>query len=189
MIFDLLINAKPMLAFFLVDDAIYIYLAIAAAAAAYSYDASQKSAKAQEQAGAYQQQAADQQAKNQELTAMENIRRERTNKKRRLARMHTGIVAGSGLVMEGSLEDAFTETAGLMELEIQDSARAAKMEAANTRSAGDLALWESRVQSIATRNEATGSLLSSAASMTGAAYNAGAFGSKKPATTEAQKAG
>jgi hypothetical protein len=165
------------LAVFVVDDLIYVYLAIAAASAAYSYSAAQESAKAQEQAGLYQKQAADQQARNVELTNAENIRRERTNKKRRLARIRTGM-ANSGLVMEGSIEDAFVETAGVMELEIQDAARAGQMDAANLRSAGNLSLWESRVGALATRTEATGSLLSSAASMTGTAYNSGALKAK-----------
>jgi hypothetical protein len=67
-----------------------------------------------------------------------------------------------------------------MELEIQDAARAGRMEAANTRSAGNLALWESRVGALATRTEATGSLLSSVSSTAGVAYNSGAFSSSQP---------
>ena len=168
------------LAVFIIDDLIYVYLAIAAATAAYSYNASQEAAKSKEEAGRNQKLAADQQARNQELTLAENLRRERVNKRRRLARLRTNV-QNTGLVFEGSsLEDAFTETAGQMELEIQDAARAGAMDVANTRSAGDLALWESRVGALATRREATGSLLSSASSMAGVAYNSGAFSSSTP---------
>ena len=156
---------------FVVDDLIYVYLAIAAATAIYSFNAAQDSADAQEQAGLNQKLAAEQEARNQELTLAENLRRERVNKRRRLARMRTAQNNG-GLAFEGSsLEDSFTESAGLMELEILDAARAGSMEAANTRSAGDLALWESRVGALSTRREATGSLLSSVSSIAGVSYN------------------
>ncbi len=163
------------LAIFIVDDLLYVYLAIAAASAAYSYDQSRKSAKAQEQAGVYQKMAADQAAKNTALQNDENIRRERINKKRRLARLRSGMAGTSGLVMEGSLEDAFAESAGRMELEIQDMARAGEMDAATQRRAGDISLWEARTGAVATRAQATGSLLSSAASIVGGAYTSGAF--------------
>ncbi|MCW1916979.1 hypothetical protein OJ996_25545 [Luteolibacter sp. GHJ8] len=163
------------LAIFFVDDLIYVYLAIAAASAAYSYDQSRKSAKAQEEAGLYQKMAADQAARNTSLQNAENIRRERVNKDRRLARMRAGMAGTSGLVMEGSLEDAFTESAGRMELEIQDMARAGAMQAANQHRAGEISLWEARTGAAATRAQATGSLLSSAASMVGGVYMSGAF--------------
>ena len=171
------------LAIFGVDDLIYVYLAIAAASAAYSYDQSRKSAKAQEQAGVYQKMASDQAARNTALETAEADRRMRVNKKRQLARLRAGMAGTSGLVMEGSLEDAFAETAGRLELEILDANRRGAMEAANQQSAGDLALWEARTQAVATRVEATGSLLSSVGSIAGGAYNGyqnGAFGNTKP---------
>jgi hypothetical protein len=177
------------LAVFGIDDLIYVYLAIAAASAAYSYDQSRKSAKAQEEAGVYQKMASDQAARNTALETAEADRRMRVNKKRQLARLRAGMAGTSGLVMEGSLEDAFAETAGRLELEILDANRRGAMEAANQRSAGDLALWEARTQSVATRVEATGSLLSSAGSIVGGVYTGyqnGAFGNtkaeKKPET-------
>ena len=161
------------LAVFIVDDLIYVYLAIAAASAAYSYDQSRKSAKAQEQAGLYQKMAADQAAKNTALQNAENIRRARDNRTRRLARLRAGMAGTSGLVMEGSLEDAFAEAAGRTELEIQDAARAGNLDMGNQQSAGELALWEARTQAVATRAQATGSLLSSASSIVGGFATAG----------------
>jgi hypothetical protein len=155
------------LAVFGVDDLIYVYLAIAAASAAYSYDQSRKSAKAQEEAGVYQKMASDQAARNTALQNAENIRRARDNRSRRLARLRAGMAGTSGLVMEGSLEDAFAEAAGRTELEIQDAARAGNLDVANQQSAGALALWEARTQAVATRAQATGSLHSSASSIVG----------------------
>lgn len=174
------------LAVFGVDDLIYVYLALAAASAAYSYSASQDAAEATEEAGVIQQKAANQQARNTELEQAEAVRRMRDNKRRQLARIRSGMNT-SGLVFEGSLEDAFGETAGRLELEIQDAARAGSIQAQNQRSAGELALWEAKTQAVATRVEATGSLLSSGASMAGTSYSAyqsGAFGgsAKKPPT-------
>jgi hypothetical protein len=164
-----------------IDTLFYIYLAAAAVSAAYSYDQSRKSAKAQEQAGLYQKMAADQKARNTALETAEADRRMRVNKKRQLARLRAGMAGTSGLVMEGSLEDAFTETAGRLELEILDANRRGAMEAANQQSAGDLALWEARTQAVATRVEATGSLLSSVGSIASGAYT----GRKKPAAAPA----
>ena len=169
------------LAVFVVDDLIYVYLAIAAASAAYSYDQSRKSAKAQEQAGVYQKMAADQAARNTSLQNAENIRRARDNRSRRLARLRAGMAGTSGLVMEGSLEDAFAEAAGRTELEIQDAARAGNLDVANQQSAGELALWEARTQAVATRAQATGSLLSSASSIAGGFATARASNPSAPA--------
>ncbi|MDB6077724.1 MAG: hypothetical protein JWO82_1471 [Akkermansiaceae bacterium] len=153
------------LAFFLVDDLFYVYLAVAAASAAYSYNQSQKSADAQEEAGLMQKKTADQNAMMQEQQTAETVRRERVNSKRRLARIRTGSNAGSGLVNEGSIEDAFIETAGREELRIQDAARAGAMDAQGTRQQGEMSLWEARTQAVGTRVAANGTLLSNLGSM------------------------
>ena len=162
------------LAVFGFDDAIYvIMLALAAASTAASADASKDAAKAQEQQGLLAQDAAKKAARNEELQVAENIKRARNNKRRRLARIRKGMLT-SGLVFEGSLEDSFTETAGRMELEIQDAARAGAMNAQNIRAQGDLSLWEGRVAAVSSRMEATGTLLQGATSMAGTAYKYGA---------------
>lgn len=162
----MMVSLFEILAIFGIDDAIMLYIALAvtAASTAYSYDQSQKAAKAQEQAGAYQKKAADQAARNESLQNAENIRRARDNRKRRLARLRADAAGTSGLVMEGSLEDAFAEAAGRTELEIQDAARAGNLAVENQRSAGELSLWEARTKAVATRAEATGSLISSLSS-------------------------
>lgn len=156
------------LAVFVIDDILY-YIAIAAmvAGAATSYVGAQKSADAAEEAGNLQRKAAEENARNQELQNAENIRRERVNKRRRLARMRTAMAGTSGLVFDGTMEDAFTETAGQMELTIQDSARESAMSAQNTRSQGDMALWQAKSQASAARIQSYGTLLSDASSIAG----------------------
>lgn len=142
---------------------IFLYLAMAAASAAAGVVSAQQSAKAQEQAGKVQADTAEMAARNQELQAAEAIRRERVNKRRRLARMRADRGA-SGVVMTGSSLDVFAETAGIMEISLQDAARESSMAASNTRSQGQTSLWESRVQAGATRLQSYGSLLSQASS-------------------------
>lgn len=159
------------LAVFVVDDLIYVYLALAAASAVVSFDASRDQARAAEQAGAIQKDAADKAADVAELEAAEASRRARDDKKRKLARIRTGMNQ-SGLVFDGSLEDVFAETAGRMELEVLDASRARLQEVQNIRGGGEMAMWEARTQAVAAHAQGVGTLLSSASSAAGAVYKA-----------------
>lgn len=134
---------------------------VSAIGAGVSFAGSQQQAKAAEQQGRMQQDAANAEANNAELQAAENIRRERINKRRRLARLRSDMNAG-GVVMDGSSMDVFAETAGREELAIQDAARAANMDAANMRNSGTVAAWEARAMARATRVASYGTLLSDA---------------------------
>ncbi len=138
---------------------------ISAAGAATSYVGQQSAAKAAEDTGRQQQAAADASARNQEAQTNEAILRERTNNRRRLARMHADMAGTSGLTMGGSSMDVFAETSGNMELQVQDAARAGSMAAANTRMQGDMALWQGRTSATATRIGSYGSLLTSGAAL------------------------
>lgn len=145
----------------------YIAIAVTVISAGVTYAGAQKAADAAEEAGKMQQLAADQSARNIELQTAENIRRERVNKRRRLARMRTNMAGTSGLVFDGTMQDAFTETAGQMELTIQDSARESAMQAQNVRSQGDMALWQGKAAAVSTRAQSYGTLLSDASSIAG----------------------
>ena len=153
----------------------FTWIAIIAmiAGAATSFAGAQQSAKAAEQAGDAQKAAADAAARNTELESAEAIKRERVNKRRRLARLRTAQGA-SGLVMGDSSMDVFAETAGIMELQIQDAARAGNMEAANQRNAGSMSLWEARTQAASTRMASYGTLLSDASGVAGYGMRSGA---------------
>lgn len=134
---------------------------VSAIGAGVSYAGAQAQAKAAEEQGRAQVKAADAAARNAELQAAENIRRERINKRRRLARLRSSMNAG-GVVMSDSSMDVFAETAGREELAIQDAAREANLDAANTRNAGAVAGWEARALARATRVSSYGTLLSDA---------------------------
>ena len=165
------------LSVFVIDDAIYAYLAYAAIAAAavgagVSYVGAQKSANAAEDAAKAQKEAADAAALNEQLQNAESIKRERTNKRRRLARMRADY-GTSGVVMADSSMDVFAETSGIMELQIQDAARAGEMNAANMRNQGAMSLWEGRTQAAATRMASYGTLLSDVGSAAGYGMRSG----------------
>jgi len=167
------------LAVFVFDDLFYVFAAIsaisAAAGAAVSYQGSKNAAEAAEDNAKAQNKAAEMAARNTELEGAEAIKRERINKRRALARLRADH-GTSGVVMDGSSMDVFAETAGGMELRIQDAARGNAMEASNQRRSGAVALWEGRQQAAATRISAYGTLLSDTAGIAGNAYKSGAFG-------------
>jgi hypothetical protein len=141
---------------------------VSAIGAGVSYMGSKQAAEAAEEQGRAQQAAANAAARNEELQNAENIRRERLNKRRRLARLRSQMNAG-GVVMSDSSMDVFAETAGNMELAIQDSAREGNLAASNMRNEGAVSAWEARALARATRVASYGTLLSSA-SQTATSY-------------------
>jgi len=134
-----------------------------AAAGVVSYVGQQQAADAAEDAGRMQKEAADAAARNAEAQSRESINRERINNRRRLARMRAKA-GTSGLVMTGSALDVFAETAGVLELGVQDANRAGNMEAGNMRDQGAMSLWEARSTAAAQRLSSYGTLLSTAGS-------------------------
>lgn len=144
------------------------------AGAATSFVGAQQSAKAAEQAGKAQNDAAQAAASNEEQQGAEAIRRERINQRRRLARLRADS-GTSGVMMDGSSMDVFAETAGAMELQIQDAARSSSMEAQNMRNQGSMNLWEARTQAAATRMSSYGTLISDAGGIAGYGVKSGAF--------------
>lgn len=135
-----------------------------------SFKGAQDSAKATVQYAKRQQEVAALDARNIERQAAENAIRARVNARRNLARLR-GNMGTSGMVFGDSMEDAFVETAGRLELDVQDAARAAAMESQNRRSQGDVALWEGRVRAGAMQMQSYGTLLSDASRMAGNLYN------------------
>ncbi len=135
-----------------------------------SFKGANDSAKATEAAARRQQEVAAMDARNIELQAAENAARARANARRNLARLRSDA-GTSGMVFGDSMEDAFVETSGRLELEVQDAARAAAMAAANRRSQGDTALWEGRVRAASMKAQSYGTLLSDATRLSGNIYN------------------
>jgi hypothetical protein len=132
---------------------------VSAIGAGVTFAGAQASAKAAEQQGRDQMRAAEAAARNKELQTAENVRRERLNKRRKLARLRSEMNSG-GVVMADSSMDVFAETAGNAELAIQDVARESSLDTTNTRNAGSMAAWEARALARATRVQSYGTLLS-----------------------------
>ena len=129
-----------------------------------------QSAKAAEKAARRQQEIAALEARNIEAQTAENISRGRINARRRLGRLRADL-GTSGVVFGDSTADAFAETAGALELEIQDAARAGAMDAQNRREAGNMAAWEGSVKAASMRMQSVGTLLSGATSIAGNIYS------------------
>jgi NADH dehydrogenase FAD-containing subunit len=132
------------------------------AGAGLSFFGQQQAAKNSVAAAKAQQAAAYADASNTAQQAAENARRARVNNRRDLARIRGTMAGTSGMEFSGSFADAFAETAGRLEMQVQDAARAADLEARNARSRGDMALWEGRTQAAALKMRSYGTLLSDA---------------------------
>lgn len=123
------------------------YLAIAAIAATtvstgVSIYSQQQQAKTQERAAAYNAELARREAKNRELESAEQIRRERIENRRRMARIrsqlsHQGIATTTGTPLA-----ILGESAADLELGIADAVRRTSIEAASLRAQGQMGLWE-----------------------------------------------
>ena len=105
-----------------------------------------QAAKDAKKLAAYRMAAADAEARNIELQSHENVRRGRIDMRSYLADVETAISV-SGMVNTGSMAQAQADAAGNLELQIQDAARAEKMQADNVRRAGAMGAWEAGQQS------------------------------------------
>jgi hypothetical protein len=143
----------------------YIAIAVTVIGAGIAYTGQQQAAKAAEQQGDMEKDAAEQSARNLEIQTAETVRRERLNNRRRLARLRSSMNAG-GVTMSDSSMDVFAETAATQELAIQDIGREGNLQSQNKRAAGNMAQWESKALASATRVQSYGTLLSSASSAT-----------------------
>lgn len=125
--------------------------------------------KAAMQAAEYNNRLLQAEARNKELETHEAIKRQRESNRSTLSSMRnqlasSGFVSdlGSSLLLQG-------ETAGRMELAIQDAARSANMQATSLRAKGAMALWEgkqtkyaSNLSAIATGIEGVGKMAQTA---------------------------
>lgn len=113
---------------------------------------------------------AEQEAKNKQSVALENIRRQRARNRRFLSRQRA-LIAGRGIAMEGSALAILGRSAGVLDINIDDALREAQLsinqshsEAQQARFGGDQARGASNLQAGAT-------LLSGVASLGSSAFN------------------
>lgn len=145
----------------------FAYTAIAAVvvSAGTTIYAQQQSAAAQQEAATYNNIVAANQAKAQEQEAAEQAKRDRINQRKALARLRTQLAANGRSTSAGTPLDLLGESAANFDLGIQDAARAASINAANTRAEGAMGLWKANqaktaanISSVATVASAVGSI-------------------------------
>ena len=171
-----------------VTATVLAYTAIAASVVGtgISIYSQQQQAKSQEAAADYNNDLAEQEARNAELEAAEQAKRQQITKRRELSRLRTDLIGQGTLTTTGSPLAILGESSATMDLSIADAARASHMQAASFRSQGRMGLWEaSQARTAANLNSlATGISGIGSAASTGYSLNyQGAFGKKKTTTT------
>ena len=99
---------------------------------------------AAEDAAKYNNKLAEMEARNTELENMEAIKRERESNRSKLSELRNQMAGTGFLTTSGSALLLQGETAGRLELGIQDAARSANMKAASLRAEGAMGLWEGK---------------------------------------------
>ena len=120
------------------------------AGAAMSIQGQRNAAKAAEQAAEWNADQANKQAKYDESVAQKNMRRERENNKRELARRRATAARG-GLVESGAVSDNLIEASSRHQTEIDDIWEKAATASSTLRAKGQMGIWEAAVGSQAAK--------------------------------------
>jgi hypothetical protein len=133
-----------------------------------------QAAKAQTEAAKYNNQLAEDEARNREVETSAGIQRQRVQNRAALASLRnraafSGVQTTSGtpLILQG-------EAAGRFEMGIQDAARTAAMQAASLRAQGRMGLWEAAQASSASKINIAATGISGAADAFGQ-YRSGKY--------------
>jgi len=124
-------------------------------------------AKTAAQAGEYNAKLAESEAIQTEIDSRENIRRARQDNRRFRGAQRAAMAKAGGVLGEGSPLLIEAETAGMLELGIQDQRRQAQMEAKRLRAQGAMGLWSARRESQAYKLGAAATLFSGASQAVG----------------------
>jgi len=142
----------------------YIAIGATVASTAATVYAQQQAAQAQQDSANYNNIIAANQAKAQEQEAAEQAKRDRIGQRKALARLRTQLAANGRSTSAGTPLDILGESAANFDLGIQDAARVASINAANTRAEGAMGLWKAdqaqtaaNINSVATVASAVGS--------------------------------
>ena len=120
------------------------------AGAALSIKGQKNAAKAAEQAAEWNADQANKQANYDESVAQKNMRRERENNKRELARRRATSARG-GLVESGAVSDNLIEASSRHQTEIDDIWEKAATASSTLRAKGQMGIWEAAVGSEAAK--------------------------------------
>ena len=120
------------------------------AGAAVSIQGQRNAAKAADQAAEWNADQANKQAKYDESVAQKNMRRERENNKRELARRRAQSARG-GLVESGAVSDNLIEASSRHQTEVDDIWEKAATASSTLRAKGQMGIWEAAVGSQAAK--------------------------------------
>lgn len=110
-----------------------------------------QAAQAEMQAAQYNQRLAEQEAANRETETRAGIARQRVSNREALAELRNRMAFSGVQTTTGTPLLVAGESAGRMEIEIQDAARRANIEAASLRAKGRMGIWEAQQAKAATR--------------------------------------
>jgi len=134
-----------------------ISLATTAAGAYMSVQGQRSAAKAAEQSAEWNADQARKQASYEESVAQKNMRRERENNRRELARMRA-LGARSGLAETGVVSDNLIEASERHQTEIDDIWEKASTQAKQLRGQAQMSLWEGKQAKQASKYEIYGTV-------------------------------
>jgi hypothetical protein len=156
---------------------IFVYAALAATVASTgtAIYSQQQQAKTAENAAAYNNRLAANEAANRANEAAEASRRQRIENRRKLARIRSSLANSGTLTTTGTPLVILGESQSNMELGLADAKRRTDMQAAAMRAQGQMGLWEAGQMSSAARTQSIATGLQGASSLasgyTGAVYS------------------
>jgi hypothetical protein len=145
----------------------YVAVTATVVAAGVSVYSQVSAAKAAEKAAEYNNDLAENEAKNRELESHEQIKRERIANRQKLAAIRNRLANSGVVTTSGTPLAILGEAAGNFELGIQDAARESSMQASALRAQGKMGLWEAEQGKKAAYLSATSTALSAAGSAGG----------------------
>ena len=134
-----------------------------------------QAAKAAEQAAEWNADQQRKQAAYEESVAQKNMRRERENNKRELARRRASAARG-GLMETGAVSDELIEASERHQVEIDDIWEKASTQANTRRAQANMSIWEGQVTGQAAKTAMWGTAVKGAGQVYGAGAKGGLWG-------------
>ena len=147
-----------------ISAATWVAIGSAAVGTGVSIMGQRQSAKAAEQSAEWNADQARKQAAYEESVAQKNMRRERENNKREIARMRA-LGARSGLTETGAVSDSLIEASERHQTEIDDIWDRASTQAKQLRGQAQMSLWEGEQAQTASKYAIYGTALSGVGSV------------------------
>ena len=151
-----------------------------------SIQGQRNAAKAAEQSAEWNADQQRKQAKYEESVAQKNMRRERENNKRELARRRASSARG-GLMETGAVSDNLIEASERHQVEIDDIWEKASTQANTRRAQANMSIWEGQTKASAAETAMWGTAVGAAGSLAGLGMKFGG-GAKAPTPNPNQSA-